>query len=105
MPEYFPTRDPKTGELVDTEYFTLDEIAAKLHVSAPTARKLIAENHWPHLVIVRRIYMSAADIGDALDMLRVGPIPESTEPPALGWAIPPDPWAKPDEDDREEGFR
>lgn len=100
MPETFPTYDPETRALVETEYLTLGEIAGMLHMTNPTAKKMIQDENWPHLVVARRIYVAAADFAQALEGMRRGGIPDGPEAPRLGIPILRDPFLVDPEDDR-----
>jgi hypothetical protein len=101
MPENFPTLDEKTGQLVDTPYYALPEVAALLHIGVTTARRYVTEYTWPHLVIGRHIYMTPADIAAAMATLRVS----NGQRPALGIPIPEDPPAPPSPGDDAGGIR
>lgn len=90
MPETFPTLDPATGELVEIEYFSVDEVAAMLHLSSATVRRKIVDKQdpWPHITIIRGHWMSAADIGWVVAQSTVDPPPfpgiPTGGPPRLG---------------------
>jgi hypothetical protein len=99
MPETFPTYDPETRSMVETEYLTLGEIADFLHLTKPTAKRMIEDEDWPHLVIARRIYVATEDFGQALEGMRRGGIPDGPEPRRLGVPILSDPFLVNPEDD------
>jgi hypothetical protein len=87
MPVSFPTMNPDTGELVPTDYYTVGEVAAMLHVSHSTVRRMILIGEWDHMTLAHVHYMSAAHIAAVVDRATVEArpaIPETTEPPKLG---------------------
>lgn len=88
MPEQFPTLDPATGELVDTTYYGIEEVAAMLHASPSVVRRRILAGEWPHLTIARKHWMSAEDVAWVVADATVEPppfpgVPEGG-PPKLG---------------------
>jgi AraC-like DNA-binding protein len=87
MPVLFPTLDPETGELADMTYYTLGEVAERLHVSHTTVRRRILAGDWPHLSIAQQHYMSAEHVARVMAMSTVEParaIPECEGPAKLG---------------------
>jgi len=76
MPVSFPTLNPDTGELVPTDYYTVGEVAAMLHVSHSTVRRRILDREWPHLTIAQAHYMSAEHVARVVAMHTVEPEPE-----------------------------
>jgi AraC-like DNA-binding protein len=88
MPVPFPTLNPETGELVPTDYYTVGEVAALLHVSHTTVRRRILANEWPHLTIAQAHYMSAEHVARVVAMHTVAPEPavgpDDPPPPKLG---------------------
>lgn len=87
MPVPFPTLDPETGELVATDYYTVGEVAALLHVSHATVRARIRSGEWRALRIATGFYMTAEHIGLVIDSCTHGGPPEPEPdpgPPRLG---------------------
>lgn len=72
-PIVFPHIDPTTGELVDVEYFSVWEVADRLHVSARTVQRRVHASKWPHLRVQGRIYMNGAQIARAVELMTVDP--------------------------------
>jgi hypothetical protein len=89
MPVSFPIRDTETGALVDVEFFTLPEVADRLHMSLTTVKEYLRADKWPYLRVGRSRFMSAEDIARAVESGRHDPdrIPEATGRPALGIPI------------------
>jgi hypothetical protein len=90
MPETFPVLDPDTGTLTDVEHFSITEVAEMLHISRTTAYKAMAEDHWPHMTIVKRVWMSGADVAAVVAGMRRNDaaIPEAEHGVRLGLVIP-----------------
>lgn len=89
MPISFPHRDPSTGQLIDVEYFTPDEVAHMIHVARDTVRRNCAMDRWPHLRVQRRYFMNAEHIARVVEIMTHDPdqIPLWEGPPRLGVAV------------------
>jgi len=99
MPETFPVLNRRTGVLEDTEHLTIQEVAARLHVSESWARKTAVEDHWPHMTLGKRSWFSTEDLATIVAGLRRNDVvvPEADESSIpLGLSVPPDPWLIPD---------
>jgi hypothetical protein len=92
MPETFPVADPNTGELVDTPHYSIDELAAMLHVHATTANRLMRRERWPHFTVNRRAWFSPSDVLAVVASMRRNDEPDVPEgpPPTLGLVVPDD---------------
>src|SRR5262245_2019923 len=87
VPVQFPTLDPATGELVPTDYYTVGEVAALLHVSHSTVRRRILAGEWPHLTIAQGHFLSAEHIAAVVAMHTHEPgpaVPPGNGVPKLG---------------------
>jgi hypothetical protein len=92
MPESFPVADPTTGTLTPTPHYSVDEVAAMIHVHPSTVHRLMRRDRWPHLAIANRIWFAEADVLAALAHMRRNDEPDLPPPPPgrLGLALPPD---------------
>jgi hypothetical protein len=99
MPHTFPTLDPDTGALVDVEYFSIREVAERLHMSRARAYDAFKADAWPHLLVAGKAYLSSADLVTVVGGMRRndGPagIPEDS-PTDLGTPLPDDEWPEDD---------
>ena len=86
MPVSIPTYDETTHELVPVAYYNPTEVAEMLPISETTVRRLLTEQAWPHVVFSGHRFMSAEQIGRAVELAMVDPdaIPEGDEPARLG---------------------
>lgn len=88
MPVPFPTLNPDTGELETLDYYTVDEVAALLHVHANTVRRRINGGEWPHLTIAQGHFLNAEQIAEVIALSTHKPAPDipcrDGEPPRLG---------------------
>lgn len=70
MPETFPHYDPDTDELRDRTYYDMGEVAALLHVSQSFIHQRVREGVWDALRVAGRYYMSAAQVGAAVEQMQ-----------------------------------
>jgi hypothetical protein len=84
MPTPFPSYDEATDSLIDRDYYDVDEVAAMLHVSVSTVHRRIIDGRWHALHVGHARYMSAAQVGEAVDSMRTGATVREPDPPKLG---------------------
>jgi hypothetical protein len=76
------------GEPTVIRHWPLETAAQRLHVSAKTLRKYIAEGRWPYQPLGRRKYMTDADLAEALRRERERVVVESQSYGIRGAVVP-----------------
>jgi hypothetical protein len=101
LPTLFPSLDPD-GNPITVRYYSVDEIAPKLHTGRIKVRENCRRNIWPHLRVGGRYFMSDEQLAEVIEMMTVRPhidVPDFKAGGPLGIV------ATPEETEASEGVR
>lgn len=84
MPITFPQYDAATDELHSRTYYTADEVGELLHLHPGTVRARVRDGVWDALHVGRNVFMSAAQVGAAVEQMQTDGRAPEPEPVQLG---------------------
>lgn len=88
MPLTFPHYNADTDELEDRTYYTAEEVGERLHMHPGTVRTRVRDGVWDALHVGRHVFMSAAQIGAAVEQMQTDSRAPEPEPVQLGEPVP-----------------